>query len=81
MTDKDSSTRKPLTTLEEVDALVLAEFPQPSGQCNFLCEELQNVADELGDSTLTAVQRKRLTARLAALGTQIRSLHCRCVLQ
>ena len=82
MTNSDSSNRKPLPTLEEIDAMVAAEFPEASGQCRFLCNELQNLADELDNPGLTALQRKQLTARLAAVGTQMRTLHCpACLLQ
>jgi hypothetical protein len=82
MINGDTSNRKPLPTLEEVDAMVAAEFPEPNAQCNFLCEEFQNASDALDNPDLTAAQRKKILARMGAYSTQMRALHCpMCLLQ
>lgn len=82
MTDSSNSNRKPLPTLDEVEAMVVLEFPEPNSQCAFLCAELQNTVDALDDPDLTAVQRKQLTARMAAIGARLRALRCpTCFLQ
>jgi hypothetical protein len=76
MTNTNKPGRKKLPTPEEIDVIVSAEFPDASGQCTFLCYELEAVAEELENDNLSPTQRRQLTARLAAIGSQMRALRC-----
>ena len=76
MKSTSQSGRKKPPTSEEIDAMVAAEFPDASGQCTFLCYELEVVAEELESPGLTSTQRKQLTARLAAIDSQRHKLRC-----
>ncbi len=74
---KHSDTKKPLPTHEEIEKIVNAAFPKPNAMCGGLCEELQNVIDELEDTTDPKL-KARLIARLHAIGMAMRTLHCNC---
>jgi hypothetical protein len=76
MTNANTPGRKKLLTPEEIDDIVSAEFPEAGGQCSFLCRELEIVVEELENANLTSAQRRQLTARLAAIGSQMRTLRC-----
>jgi len=76
MSDANYPGRKKLPTPEEIHVIVSAEFPDASGQCHYLCIELETVAEKLADPDLPPKKRMQLTARLAAIDSQIRNLNC-----
>jgi len=72
--------RRRLPTYEEVDEMVTKAFPGGGGICQTLCREYQATADELENAP--PILEKQLIARLKALATQMRALHCpTCLLE
>lgn len=65
-----------LPTPEEIDAMT--EFSSHESECEVLCEELQDVADELPGAT--GMARRRLVARMRAINMHMRALHCKICL-
>ena len=69
-----------LPTYEEVDKMATEAFPVAGGMCRTLCNEYQDTADRLQDAPPQL--RARLIARLKALATQMKALHCpTCLLE
>ena len=75
MSQEDEHAQKRHTLTEEKVNKLLAEHFDSSGTCQHLCDEIENVLDELDAATIS--QRPRLLARLHALQAQRTSMHCR----
>ncbi|OUL81216.1 hypothetical protein CA602_25955 [Paraburkholderia hospita] len=65
-----------LPSPEEIDALTA--FPSGDHECETLCQELLDTAEELQGAT--GLWRLRLVARLRALNSRRRELHCKICL-
>lgn len=63
-----------LPSYEEVDEMVAKAFPGGGGMCRTLCHEYQAAADALEDASPQF--RARLIARMRALATQMKAMHC-----
>ena len=69
-----------LPTYEEIDEMAATAFPVAGGMCQTLCREYQAAAEALQDAPPRL--RAGLIARLKAIATQMRQLHCpTCVLE